>query len=255
MYIDESGNTAYNLEDGASKFLVLTGCIIHEDNRHTIETQFRAIKKKYYQNEDIEVKSNFLRNANPDIAYHSPLKLYNRETYDNLEHEIASFLKDLPIQLISVVVDKHAYWAGSPNQKPYNAAYLLLLEAFQKFLEEKNKLGICVIDPREGQVNKSFLGDELENIHHSARWSNSKDWIECPRVVERLLYAPSDRTIGIQIADLFCYPIFHVFEYNKLLSEYWRCWELSYPKLLADGLKIFPEESKKGLRTMSETHF
>jgi len=48
------------------------------------------------------------------------------------------------------------------------------------------------------------------------------------------------------VADLFCYPIFNIFEYNKKKDEYWRFEELTYPKL--KELKVFPEESKKGLR-------
>ncbi|MBI4835691.1 MAG: DUF3800 domain-containing protein [Candidatus Abawacabacteria bacterium] len=260
MYIDESGNTAHNMAEGASKFLVLTGCIIHEDDRLNIETEFRRLKKKYYQNEDIEVKSNFLRYANPDRKEGSPLKLFNREAYDRLEADVAAFLKSVPIHLISVVIEKETYWEQYPNQKPYNAAYIFLLERFQLFLQQEKALGMCIIDPREGQVQKSFIGDDLDGIHHSIRWSGGPYTIQCPRIVERLLYATSDKTIGIQIADLFCYPIFHVFQYDKLPTEYWRFQELSLPKLLkgpkgivGHGLKVFP--TKKDLKTLSEIHF
>lgn len=78
MYIDESGNTI-PLSQKGTRFLVLTGCIIHEIKIPKIESVFRNIKHKYFQNYDIEVKSNFLRYANPDLKESSPLKLNDRE--------------------------------------------------------------------------------------------------------------------------------------------------------------------------------
>lgn len=102
------------------------------------------------------------------------------------------------------------------------------------------------IDPREGQVEKHFMGEELDRIHNRMRWEESKFWTKCPRVVEKLLFSQSDKTIGIQIADLFCYPIFNVFEYDN--KKYWRYNEQTLPKLHRSpngvlegwGLKVFP---------------
>ena len=71
MYIDESGDTI-TLSQKGKKFLVLTGCIIDESDLKPAEETFRSIKKRYYQNPNIEIKSNFLRYANPDITTDSP---------------------------------------------------------------------------------------------------------------------------------------------------------------------------------------
>lgn len=90
------------------------------------------------------------------------------------------------------------------------------------------------------------------------RWSSNGFWTKCPNIIERLLFSTSDKTIGIQLADLYCYPIYHIFEYNKSKGEYGRFDELSFEKLykhnkLLDGygLKSFPENTKKGLRFFS----
>lgn len=115
-----------------------------------------------------------------------------------------------------------------------------------KYLDSKKALGISIIDPREGQVEKHFMGEELDRIHNRMRWEESKFWTKCPRVVEKLLFSQSDKTIGIQIADLFCYPIFNIFEYDN--KKYWRYNEQTLPKLYRSpngilegwGLKIFP---------------
>lgn len=123
------------------------------------------------------------------------------------------------------------------------------------FLEEHDSLGICIIDPREGQVEKTFIGQTLDKIHHKLRWDDKGLGKICPNVIERLLFATSDQTIGIQIADLYCYPVFHVFEYQKKKEEYWRYYKLTYPKLYRKdsqvgnmGLTLLPDSTKKGLQ-------
>lgn len=123
-----------------------------------------------------------------------------------------------------------------------------LLESFQDYLEGIKGLGISIIDPREGQVEKSFIGQNLERIHNKIRWDMNK----YSNIVERLLFATSDKTVGIQIADLYCYPIYHMFEYNKKKGEYWRFDELSSIKLhTEERLNFHPYKTKKGLRFFS----
>ena len=261
FYIDESGDTV-PLSQKGKKFLVLTGCIINEKDRVDIELELRKIKHRFFQDDDIEIKSNFLRYANPDIIdVSSPLKLHDRGQYDKFEAEIKNYLLRISIELISVVIDKSAYWEQNPSQNPYEIAYLYLLERFQMYLKSKNSLGICIIDPREGQVEKTFIGDSLEKLHHAMRWNDGEFWKKCPNIIERLLYSTSEGTIGIQIADLYCYPIFHVFEYNKTATEYWRFSDVTLPKLYrvngkldGYGLKFFPDKTKKDLKIF-ETHF
>ena len=95
MYIDESGDTI-TLQQNGSSVLVLTGCIIDEKGKRDIESSFREIKKKYYQNSEIEIKSNYLRYANPKIIdpeKFSPIKLYDQQQYNLLQTEIQGFLK------------------------------------------------------------------------------------------------------------------------------------------------------------------
>lgn len=258
MYIDESGDTI-PLSQNGRKFLVLTGCIVDESNVQDIETELREMKQKYYQNPDIEIKSNFLRYANPDLAYTSPLKLNDRQKYNELEAEVTAFLKIIPVNLYSVVIDKEAYWQQYPAQNPYDVAYIFLLERFQMFLGAQKALGICIIDPREGQVEKHFMGNELTRLHNMMRWEDSNLWKKCPNIIEKLLFSQSDTTVGIQITDLYCYPIYHMFEYQKTKGSYWRFDELSHPKLIKSsdgkidgwGLKVFPKSTKKDLSLFS----
>lgn len=257
MYIDESGDTV-SLNQGGKHFLVLTGCVIEDKEKVDIEKQFRDIKHKYYQNPEIEVKSNFLRYANPDLLQTSPIKLKDREMYDSLENDISRFLKNIPSTVFSIVIDKVSYWKQYPSQNPYEIAYIFLLERYQMFLTEKKELGICIIDPREGQVEKSFIGPALDKIHNLLRWQEHGFWQKCPNIIERLLFSTSDKTVGIQIADLYCYPVFHIFEYNKTKDEYWRFKDITYAKLYKKGnrvdgigLKYFPDVTKKDLHYFS----
>lgn len=260
MYIDESGDTA-QISRGGKDYLVLAGCVIHEHDRLTIEKELRHIKVGFYQNPDIEIKSNFLRYANPDLEERSPLKLNDRKKYDELGDHITKFLIDIPVDVFSVVIHKPSFWDRYPSKNPYDSAYQFLIERFQYFLSEKNELGIAILDPREGQVNKHYIGTEIDNVHHNLRFVGNQFGNCCERVVERVLFSSSDLNVGIQIADLFCYPIFHIFQYNKTSDEYWRFREITNPKLYRKngkldgvGLKFFPnkERTKKDLRFFSQ---
>ncbi len=151
MYIDESGDTV-PLSSKGKKFLVLTGCVIQEEDIQNIETSLREVKQKYYQNPDVEIKSNFLRYANTNLTEASPLKLNSKQKYDELEAEVNIFLQSIPVVLFSVVINKEKYWEQYPVQNPYDIAYIFLLERFQKYLDNKKALGISIIDPREGQL-------------------------------------------------------------------------------------------------------
>jgi hypothetical protein len=90
---------------------------------------------------------------------------------------------------------------------------------------------------------------ELDKTHHALRWTTTEFWNQCPNVIERILFSSSDLTVGIQIADLYCYPLFHVFEYNKSQQEYWRFTDITARKLLEENsLILTPEDTKKDFR-------
>lgn len=270
MYIDESGDTVTLQQDG-SRILVLTGCIIDEKNKREIESRFRDIKKKYYQDPDIEIKSNYLRYANPkiiDSEKFSPIKLYDQRQYDLLQTEIQNFLKEIPITLISSVIDKKGFWSKYPAQNPYHTAYIFLLERFQTFLHYKDALGLCIIDPREGRVvDKRYIDKELNDTHRLLQWEQKGFWKPCPNIIEKVLFSDSDLTVGIQIADLYCYPIYNIFQYGKKQGEYEWFDKISFlkfyyhstitassdenrlgPQIDGTGLKFFPTETKKDFR-------
>ncbi len=251
LYVDESGDTV-PISQGGKKFFVLTGTIVDEHHFHSIENRLRDIKQKYYGNPDIEFKSNYIRNANPDIPEgKSPLKLHDRQRYNELEADLTSFLKEIEVINISIVIDKPEYWKLYPAQNPYNTAYVFLAERFNKHLQDTNSLGMVIIDPREGRVEKAFIGDHLRDVHATMRHRTSFFTGlsgKTDRIIERLLYSASEDTVGIQIADMYCYPVAHIYEYNKKGHSYWRFSETCEPKLrrnvegsfMGYGLKVYP---------------
>ena len=143
MYIDESGDTI-SLPQGGKGFLVLTGCIIKEEDKVAIEEEFRSIKQKYYQDSEIEIKSNFLRYANPDLPEQSPIKLKDRKKYDDLEKDVANLLKKIPVVLYSVVIHKTGYWRFQEVTLPklYKDASGRLLGYELKFFPDESKKGL-----------------------------------------------------------------------------------------------------------------
>ncbi len=250
MYVDESGDTT-TLQQGGSKFLVLTGCIVHEAAKVSIEQQFREIKYRFYTDYDVEIKSNFLRYANPDIRKGvSPIRLHSRERYNELESQVTKFLQDIDVTVLSVALDKRAFWDKYPSKKPYEAAYDLLIDEFQAFLESHGSLGLCILDPREGNVEKRLMDADIDRTHHKLRWECGTFGGICPDVIERVLFSSSDLTVGIQIADLYCYPVLHVLQYGKSPKDYWRFSDVTQKKLYKDVV-LFPANTKTDFRHLS----
>jgi hypothetical protein len=227
FYIDESGDTA-PLENGGTKIFTLAGTIIDDSDYQNIEEPLRQIKQKYFNNPDIEIKSNFLRYANPLIKIDSPLKLNLKEKYDDLEAEVTKLLIDIPVQVIATAINKTDYWQNSPSGNVYAHAYEKLLLQFQKYLAKENERGLCVIDPRENMGEKHYFGNEINDLHERLRHIKNN----VPNIIEKLLFSESHQTIGIQLADLYGYPLFHIQEYRKNPSEYWRYNETTARKLL-----------------------
>ncbi len=75
---------------------------------------------------------------------------------------------------------------------------------------------------------KTNLDKEIDAVHHHLRWNPNYYGDQCSNIIERVLFSPSDLTVGVQIADLYCYPIFHVHEYGD--EAYWRYQETVIPK-------------------------
>src|SRR5207302_1306531 len=117
------------------------------------------------------------------------------------------FLKNIPVTLYSVAINKTGYWKKYPSQNPYDVAYVFLLERFQMFLKEEKAYGICIIDPREGQVEKHYIGQELDRLHNQMRWNPAGILNKCPNIIERLLFSTSEKQwvfkLQIYIAILF----------------------------------------------------
>lgn len=266
MYIDESGDTT-SIEHGGTKVLVLTGCIIEDKEKRNLEEALRNIKFKFYGDCDVEFKSNYIRYANPSLTTSSPIKLHDQQRYDEMQKDLQQLLISAPVKIVSVVIDKKGYWAQYPSQNPYHAAYIFLTERFQTFLTLKNALGISIIDPREGGVvEKKNIDKELVDVHRRLQWEKRGFWKPCPSVIEKVLFSDSKQTVGIQVADLYCYPIFHLFQYDKIPQEYTWYEKVSAPKLYyhttvtasivgpigpvidGTGLKFFPDKSKKDFR-------
>ena len=90
------------------------------------------------------------------------------------------------------------------------------MERFQMYLKEQNALGICIIDPREGQVEKSYIGPELDRIHSLLRWNENGFWQQCPNIIERV-YFP--RRTKLWVFRLLIYTVIRCFIYLSTTKE------------------------------------
>ncbi len=255
MYVDESGSTSpfspsNNSSRVAEKHFVLSGCLVTGAELQRLSVLFRDFKKRFFDGQDLELKSNSVRYASPDRPHGSsgPLAEFfpDAHRYQIFQEGLRGLLRGAQVKLLLAVVDKsqtlHSKDYSGPQEAIYQWSYTQLLSSFQKYLEEHDDHGICIADPRQGNVDKGLM-----RMHDVVRWNESPNWKKCDRIVEKLLFSESSSTLGIQLSDLLGYPIYHHLKYG-LGHKGSKTWlSLSRLKLLKPyGVVYFPWNSKKG---------
>ncbi|WP_312106981.1 DUF3800 domain-containing protein [Lachnoclostridium sp.] len=143
-FTDESGNHEFNFDqDGVSTYFIVTAVLITEARLNAVENEVEAIRKKYFQTE--EMKSSLVG------------KNHARRL------EILNELMDTDFKIFSVVVDK---------QKLFNDSGLMYQESFYKFVNNLvhkelryafKKLVVCADEIGGNEYMKSFCNYVKDN--------------------------------------------------------------------------------------------
>lgn len=85
-------------------------------------------------------------------------------------------------------------WFATPDAV-YANAVMLVLERFHRYLEEVDDVGLVVVDERDPAKDR-ILRDTFDRFV-----AEGSPYVTFSRLVEGVLLEPSDRSIGLQIAD------------------------------------------------------
>ena len=239
MYIDESGVPSYN---DTSKYYMLSGVIVHND-------KIKAMKRGVFDYKQIHFINNYI---DAEIHTHNICKakeefssLLVHEKNNLLDH-LYRMVSDLPVRIITVVIDKELLKQKHPAWKIFKTAWIFLMARFDLYLESLNGLeekGLIKMD-RVTIEQRQELGKIVKEMRE-----NKKKWQRIDNIVGEPLFATSHGTEGIQVADAIAYCTAKHLAKNDHFKQYWKMIEgLSHAKdgkILGYGLIIFPPNNRK----------
>ena len=260
MFIDENGNSgAINnifkkklngeVITDDEKYFTITGCIFSKKDYSIMRNNITELKEKYWNNGyyyDTKHKDNrYVCLHSREIRMHTgPFneKLINYESFVN---ELSNVLSLVNCKIISVSINLEDYIIREEKVSVYEKAFDLLLERCI-YATNNKKRGIIMLESRGKKDDKQLLGHIDTIIRNKGTMG-----IKSNELIKKIIgvyfnpkwYGGHSSTFsGLEIADLFSYPIHQYVKYKKenisfnVIKNKIDC----YPNFKNKGIKIFP---------------
>ena len=234
MFIDENGNSSKinsvfksitnNKEvDENDRYFTITGCIFTKNDYKKTTDEIEDLKEKYWVNGkyyDTGTKTDrYVCFHSREIRRHD--KAFNDKiiNHDNFMKDLTNVLENINCTIISVTVDLVEYLKKGYLQNVYELAFDLLLERYI-YATKNNKKGILMLEARRKNEDRELLNHITNIIDNTGR--NKISCNELNEKIKGVYFNPKwndeyTRTFtGLEIADLFSYPIHQYVKYNKL---------------------------------------
>lgn len=206
-YIDESGDHAYRNVDSLDKrYLALTAILVRQDRYDSeVRAPLEQLKKKHFTYDPdfppVLVRSQIIKREGPFW----PLRAPGRR--DAWGEEIIAFMKSLPIQIYTVVIDKQAQFDtyGAAARNPYAYCLRVLLNRIRGYLFLRNATADVVAESRGHREDKQLQREyeEFQLVGDQYRVAGEVQ-TTYPGYIQ---FRRKDHNVaGLQIADLLAYP-------------------------------------------------
>ncbi len=241
MFIDESGEANIAKPDPRFNIFVLCGIVFREDHYNNFNSEFKALKKKYFNNEEVVFHSIKMRNKNGSFKIFQDEKILT-----NFYIDIGKIFKEHDYKIISCVVNKELYRERYQEKNhAYEDALTFICERAISLIGNNNKqhfLHLC-LEKRDKRKDALLKKCYTNFIRYGTNYVSTDSFKICHT---NLHFRGKEENInGLQMADLCAYPIARkslspekrqpTFE---LIEEKFFCnWYGSYKGV---GLKTFP---------------
>ena len=257
MFIDENGNSnainniskkIVNSEpiSDDEKYFTITGCIFEKKHYSKMRNNVRKLKEKYWNDGYyFDTKHNETRYVclhSREIRMHTGAFNDSLIDYSAFMEDLSNTLKKIKCNIISVSIDLEKYVRKIKEKPVYEAAFDLLLERYV-YSTNKHKKGIIMLESRGKEDDKELLKhiNEIINIKGTKgiKSKELKDKIDGVYFNPKWYGGYSSTYSGLEIADLFSYPIHQYIKYNKKGSAF----EVIEPKI-----NCYPDYKNKGIK-------
>jgi hypothetical protein len=218
FYFDESGNARMNAKSMAAYPWFALGAVgIHDSQWWAINSTLTTLKTRYFPKvpvSEIEIKSTALRSwGTPRARW--PWMLLNAGQAQSFVEELYAIYANYDLPLFAAGLDKVAHHRTGPNPPhPYQVTFAALLQSINRFLTERNEVGLCFLD--------EFKGMERQVIswYTWRRRRGGETGLTVARIVERPVFVVSHDSQMISMADIFIYNVYRQFRENDPTYPY-----------------------------------
>lgn len=216
IFVDEArsqpggfDNESQQLVKNTSKYFILSGFMIDSEKILYIEQELRDIKIKYGVNPYHEVKWN---------ASYSKMELDYKQSME-MKKEIIEIMTKYKNSVIGIVMDKEYCYKNKEFVKTHNylyslALHLIMERACMQITDDKGRKtmtpAMLFLDSRKND-NNNKLDIELQIAYLRAK-NMGTHFVKFPNFCDSLIFADSDYTAGVQMADFCAGTIFRKFE-------------------------------------------
>lgn len=262
MFVDENENADSishildNIIKGIAihdddRYFTVTGCIFTKKAYSVMRNNIRKLKAKYWENgyyyDSRHKDTRYVCFHSREIRMHTGAFNESLVNYQQFLDELSNVLIKVDCKIISVSINLEEYILKGEQAPIYEKAFDLLLERYI-YTTKNNKIGIIMLESRGKKDDQRLLNHIYEIIYKKGTTGIST--FELIKKIKGVYFNPkwygghSSTFAGLEIADLFSYPIHQYVKYKKPNKSFQAIESkiASYPDYTNRGLKIYPRE-------------
>ena len=262
MFVDENGinsninnvfkrminNESINEDD---RYFTITGCIFTKNNFKKINERICKLKNKYWEDgmyfDSKNKKGKYVCFHSRDIRRHDGAFNDKLIKHNEFINDLTKLLEKIDCKVISVSIDLWQYLKMGNLSDVYEVAFDLLLERYM-YVIDNNKNGIVMLEARGKKEDKKLLKHICEVIYNNERSGMISNKLKLK--IAGVFFNPkwdkeySATFMGIEIADLFSYPIHQFVKYKKKNPAFdvLESKIEGFPNYLNKGIIIYPKK-------------
>ena len=260
MFIDENGNAndiknikfkkENNIQiNGDEKYFTITGCIFKKDDYVDLGHDISNLKNKYWKDgcyyDTTHKDIRYVCLHSREIRNHAGAFNENLINHQDFIKDLSAMLENVKCKIISISIDLEKYESKNEKMPVYDKAFDLLLERYI-YATKNNRKGIIILESRGKKEDKLLLGHISKIIRKKGTKGIRKN--ELMKKIKGVFFNPkwydnhSSTFVGLEIVDLFSYPIHQYVKYNKsnLAFDTLKIKINGYPNFKNKGVKIYP---------------
>jgi hypothetical protein len=241
-YIQRQLNLHENVDD-SRRYFTLTGCIFTKLEYDNAAFLLSKLKRQYFPKSYHEIVLHTREIRKSQAPFNFPAAKYL-----HFQESLSRTLEMIDCRVISMTFDLKQYIIDGYQYDPYSVAFDFLLKEIYNLTSKFDRVAL-VFEARGKTEDYSLLNHIVRLMCHTGLKDVKKE--ELQKRIRGVFFNPKfpedekkNAYPGIEVADLFSYPIHRYFRDNKKCQDFLIVEKkiAHYPDYIAKGLRVFPSK-------------